>query len=163
MHRLWDSYYVAKTVMKKKWPSHLPYDMFITVGLIVAILVSLIVRLLPSLSEARLRAKVAVVLTNLESIGTALNRYYADHQSYPKSLEDLAIPFPTDIFNKDGITYNYRKVDDGWKLYSYGPDEDDDNGDIEYDLTAGYEGNGDIIITNNVKRQEKNSKEDGRH
>ncbi len=159
-HKLWDNYYVANTVMKKKWPSHLPHDMIITVGGMMAIFAILAVMLLPSLSKARLRAKVSVVLTNLESICSALDRYYADHQSHPESLEDLTILLTIDIFNREGTTYNYRRIDDGWNVYSYGPDEDDDNGNIEYDLTAGYEGNGDIIITNNARWQEKNSEKD---
>lgn len=55
---------------------------------VISIIALLIGILLPSLSRARLQAKIVVVNTELRQIGLALECYYFDNEKYPPTRED---------------------------------------------------------------------------
>lgn len=72
----------------------------------------------------------------------ALNAYRPTHGSYPAALTDLQPtidwPIPEDPFS--GKPYVYRTQENGFILYSLGPDCDDDGA-----RTRGPDGDGDIV------------------
>ena len=63
-------------------------------------------------------------------VAFALAAYRADHKQYPTTLDELApkylIKVPGDLFS--GMALTYRKIDDGYLLYSFGVNELDDDG-----------------------------------
>jgi len=80
---------------------------------------------------------------HLTQLGLALEAYRARHGRYPTSLAELAPDYlaevPRDIFAEQELIY--RPTEDGYLLYSVGPDFDDDGGtppedssDQDYDL-----------------------------
>ena len=74
---------------------------------------------------------------NLE-IALALSAWRSDHDSYPKSLDDLAPQYlttvPTDFFTDQPL--RYERTADGYRFYSFGPNGTDDQGRGESDLPA---------------------------
>ncbi len=50
---------------------------------VVAIIAILAALLIPNFSRARAQAQTATCISNLKTIGTALELYYTDHQYYP--------------------------------------------------------------------------------
>ncbi|MBU0477444.1 prepilin-type N-terminal cleavage/methylation domain-containing protein [bacterium] len=116
---------------------------------VVAIIALLAGMLLPALSKARIRARVAKAKAEMINIRVSLEQYYADYSTYPtnyrvtdtkglnKLVEDTKAymsSVPTDPFPaNDGYAY-YRyycndEVEDtddtatAWVLFSVGPDK----------------------------------------
>ena len=86
-----------------------------------------------SLAETKCRQRSR----NLE-IALALSAWRSDHDSYPKSLDDLAPQYlttvPTDSFTDQPL--RYERTADGYRFYSFGPNGTDDQGRGESDLPA---------------------------
>jgi len=99
------------------------------------------------LSAQRREAEIAVA-----RIALALKAYHADRGRYPKSLADLraaGFDLPMDPFA--GADLRYRRENQGFIVYSLGPNMADDNA-TEYDSkTMSYtDGPYDIVLR--VKR-----------
>ncbi len=88
-------------------------------------------------------------------INVALRLYRADHGQYPDELAALVPQYlkglPPDPFSGRG--FHYRREDDGWILYSVGPDQDDDGG-REAERRRLRE-NGDIAYRSHILEEEK--------
>jgi hypothetical protein len=65
--------------------------------------------------------------------GLGLELYAAENGNYPESLSELVPRYlssvPIDPFS--GEVLKYAKSERGWRIYSFGPDMDDDNGEKE--------------------------------
>ena len=73
---------------------------------------------------------------------TALFRYRQDKNLYPKNLEELVTAdymkkLPMDCFSNKPLVY--KKADDNFLLYSYGPDCKDDGGKPAYNDKGRYQ------------------------
>jgi type II secretory pathway pseudopilin PulG len=107
---------------------------------------------IPNFIEAQGRSKVSRVQAELRSINTGLESYFVDWNKYPQRLEQMTTPiaYITKIFNdpfNTSETYKYL-LDSGknsWKIYSLGPDQTDNEGEITYDPTNGTVSEGDIV------------------
>ena len=79
-------------------------------------------------------------------VAFALAAYRAENGSYPATLADLAPKYlteiPLDIFS-DG-DFQYEATDDGYRLWSVGPNGVDDGGDGPD--VEDYEGDGDDLL-----------------
>lgn len=77
-------------------------------------------------------------------VALALSAYHQDQQSYPESLDQLLPKYlpaaPTDIFRDKPLLY--ERTADGYRCYSLGPNQTDDQGRTTDDTPAGD----DIII-----------------
>jgi len=96
--------------------------------------------LLPALTAANAAEDRNNSLLSLTQLAASLAAYRAEHGSYPERLDDLVpaiIPqLPVDIFHAKPFVY--RQTDDGYLLYSIGPNGKDDGGNNEQMLI--YEG-----------------------
>ena len=114
---------------------------------VVAIIALLAGMLLPALSKARIRARVAKAKAEMLNIRVAIEQYYADYSTYPtewnmadgvaldKLKEDTKSyisSVPTDPFDSSN-PYQYYCNDEcdgaadtatAWVLFSVGPDKD---------------------------------------
>lgn len=89
----------------------------------------------------------------------ALEIYEKQTGAYPQTLQTLVTEgvlkeLPMDSFNTDGLTY--EKTEDGFRLYSYGRDFEDDGG--EHDFDWGDDG-GDHVFWPVVERQKPDSRD----
>ena len=107
---------------------------------------------LPHFLQAQESSKVSRVNADLRSMHTALESYFIDYNKYPSRLEQLTSPVAyitsvlKDPFNDlESYRYIIEKEKNEWKLYSLGPDEIDNAGEIIYDPTNGTKSEGDII------------------
>ncbi|MCG2685504.1 MAG: type II secretion system protein GspG [Planctomycetales bacterium] len=87
--------------------------------------------LLPS-SSAVIAAEDRVTMRfELIELAFALAAYHADHGAYPAKLDELVPKYvkavPKDIFNNDA-DLQYTRQDNGYLLYSFGPNGKDDGG-----------------------------------
>ncbi|MFW6255652.1 MAG: type II secretion system protein GspG [Candidatus Sumerlaeota bacterium] len=102
-------------------------------------------------SEASVRAGVNRAQADMRAIATALEAHNIDYNKYPENLHSLTSPIsyirslPSDPFAKDGEIYQYEPSDKKWKLWSIGPDQEDDKGEKEYSPRDGAWSEGDII------------------
>lgn len=85
-------------------------------------LVSLIA---PAVQAAIVAEERAHTQTRLLQIAVALAAYRAEHGAYPETLDELS-DLPTDLYT--GEPFRYRRTDEGYLLYSVGPNLKDDNG-----------------------------------
>ena len=71
-----------------------------------------------------------MMLQKLTDLSFALAAYKADHHAYPEKLAKLAPTYvkqlPKDYFNESDL--HYEKKNDGYLLYSVGPNGKDDGG-----------------------------------
>jgi hypothetical protein len=70
----------------------------------------------------------------LDRIAAALAVYRAEHDAYPEKLHDL-VPsvlekLPVDLFH--GRPHIYRRIHDGYLLYTLGPNDQDDGGSHDW-------------------------------
>ena len=106
----------------------------------------------PNFIEAQQRSKVSLTKADMRSLATALESYYVDCNDYPawttgadsankwelpsfqvstpqKKIMTLTTPiayitsFLQDPFSKEGKTFSYYSVKNGWILWSLGPDQ----------------------------------------
>jgi hypothetical protein len=86
--------------------------------------------LMPSLSQGYERQVIAYTREALGQLGFALSAYRAGNVAYPESLNVLAPRYitrvPNDLFTEQSLKYKRR--DDGFLLYSVGPNGLDDRG-----------------------------------
>lgn len=71
--------------------------------IVVAIIGILAVIALPNFINAQLKAKVALCLSNMRSVGTALEMYYLDKKTYPRYAWDS-------IYNPDAHYMGFRDL-----------------------------------------------------
>jgi hypothetical protein len=91
------------------------------------------------------------VKSQLGKIKDALLQYRTQKGKLPESLSQLVPDYleelPLDLFNSENAPYKYVKNDSGdFLIYSFGPDSDDDLGEIEYESKTRTVSNGDIIV-----------------
>ena len=76
----------------------------------------------------------AATRSRLNRIAFALAGYRADHDGYPESLAELAPKYiaevPVDLFT--GNSYRYKLEDEGFLIYSLGPNMQDNGGRNRY-------------------------------
>ncbi len=95
--------------------------------------------MLPAVEQANNAEFRSVVNRDLTLIGLALAEYQREHGTYPQTLNDLS-PKQLMSLPKDGYTgnaYKYQKQDQGFVIYSQGPNGQDDKGQTRYDDPAG--------------------------
>jgi len=85
----------------------------------------------PALDNIPLRSREIAAQLQLGQVGLALERWRAEHGSYPETLAALRLPESdtTDPFN--GQPFLYRVEEDGVLLYSVGKNGKDDGGTTE--------------------------------
>lgn len=88
---------------------------------------------------ARVKIYIDVVKEDLKFIAKAIKNYYKGNKKLPQTLSDLLQPIayvnyiPLDLFSDNETPYIYKVINKTtYKLYSLGPDSDDDQGMIEY-------------------------------
>ena len=90
--------------------------------------------LLPALSAAMEAEGRAMALGRMNEVTFALAAYRAAHGTYPATLADLEqeqkTPLPGDPFS--GEAFRYRREDEGFVVYSVGPNLRDDDGKVYY-------------------------------
>ncbi len=99
----------------------------------------LVSRFLPNVQHLfRHEDRVIQKTRNLE-LAFALSAWRGDHDSYPKTLAELAPKYleslPLDLFTDQPL--RYERTADGYRLYSFGPNGTDDEGRGEDDLPRG--------------------------
>ena len=99
----------------------------------------LISLLLPAVNQVlRSEGRAIQKMHGLE-LAFALAVWRSEHDSYPDSLEPLAPKYiaavPNDLFT--GRPLKYERTAEGYRFYSVGPNETDDNGRSNDDLPAG--------------------------
>ena len=86
--------------------------------------------LLPALIRAHQQAAIAKMEFRLAQLALALAAFKADHQQYPATLAELSPAYlstvPDDVFSAKPL--NYSPSGEGYKLYSVGPNMNDDGG-----------------------------------
>ena len=102
--------------------------------------------------EAAVRAGYSRAKADMRSLATALESYYIDMNQYPPSLApNLTTPItyithiPYDSFSPQSGTLNYWVAKNDWKLWSIGPDQNNNLAEIVYDPTNGTTSAGDLI------------------
>lgn len=84
--------------------------------------------------------------SDLNSLTNAINNYYKKNKKLPRSLADLSVDIPVDLFSDNNAPYQYKVISNvSYVLYSLGPDSDDDNGLVEYIRKEHPISDGDII------------------
>lgn len=90
--------------------------------------------LTPAASAAQTAEDRGTTIGRLNEIGFAMAGYRADHGRYPKDLSELAPKYiddlPVDLFT--GKSYVYKPHDDGFLIYSLGPNMEDNGGKVYY-------------------------------
>lgn len=132
----------------------------VEIMIVVAIIGALAAVALPRYTAYQDRVKTMQAVTDINTIATALNRYYLDNRAYPASLTALGTTIPNDPW---GRPYQYLAIDtdpapsvgqirkdknlhplnSDFDLYSMGPD-----GDTQKQITAA-KGRDDIIRADN--------------
>ena len=104
--------------------------------------------LVPACMAARKAEDIATMRFELIKLAFALAAYRADHGAYPEKLAELVPKYvkviPKDIYNNDA-DLNYTRKDDGYLLYSFGPNGIDDGGKDREDCKAN-EGWDDLVV-----------------
>lgn len=89
-----------------------------------------------------------VTLARGTIILAGLELYHLKHDKYPDSIQkllpDILKELPLDLFTKK--EFSYSKNEDGFLLFSYGPDCDNDKGLVDYNNLDGTRSNGDIVF-----------------
>jgi len=110
---------------------------------------------------ATLRHYINEANISLSSLAKAIRAYYNDNKKLPNKLSQLTEPVayikvvPQDPFSDEGKPYIYGISDNGFVLYSLGPDSDDDSGAKQHYLENGFISNGDLIIKGKVTKKSK--------
>ncbi len=96
-------------------------------------------------------------LRDLAQIDKGIRGYYTEHRALPAALDEIAPNFikelPQDRFQPDKKPYVYSKSGTSWKVYSFGPDQDDDSGLIECNVEKDTIDNGDIVSKGSTSEQ----------
>jgi len=115
----------------------------------VAVLAAIAV---PNFLEAQTRAKVSRARSDMRSLQIALESYNVDQNRYPPTLTPcLTTPItyitsvPKDPFSPQDNPIQYELNGKVWKLWSVGPDHQDDHAALAFDPTNGTNSRGDII------------------
>lgn len=100
---------------------------------------------------ARLNLYTAKAKEELRFISAAVKAYYEKNNRLPQELSDLTGPVPVDLFSDSQANYNYKAINErAYKLYSLGPDSDDDQARLEYSWQRQAISDGDIILSGEV-------------
>lgn len=103
--------------------------------------------------HAKIRGNIALAQSDLRVLETSIETYYLNNQKYPDHLSELKNPKeftlldPFSSKRKSNQTpYQYvKKGEEGWMIYSLGPDRKDNSGLAVYEPTNGIRSAGDII------------------
>jgi hypothetical protein len=111
-------------------------------------------------SDASIQDGLKTTEKNFKAIQTGIEMYFIDNNKYPEKLDDLVKPIayirviPTDPFSPDKSAYHYRaEKEDGYTLWSVGPDQKDDNAQTKLDAASDAKSKGDIVFTPPVKKK----------
>ncbi|MEM7790986.1 MAG: hypothetical protein AAF546_06275 [Verrucomicrobiota bacterium] len=100
--------------------------------------------LMPATISVQSRLYQAEARDRLAQTGLALSNYYWTNKKYPAMLNELVPEFidkvQIDPFSQKPMTY--KRIEDGYALYSIGPDCEDNNG---YETTDSKNKQGDMI------------------
>ena len=95
--------------------------------------------LLPALGDAVSAEDRALMQNEIAQIGFVLELHYLENKSYPSNLKALVGPnlksIPQDRFNANGLTY--KTTPNGYVLYSFGRDREDNQGNTYDDQPTG--------------------------
>ena len=127
------------------------FEIIMIMLLIIAIFIISALKTWQKKKSVELSLLVQHVKEDFKKISNYLEEFYTSNTYYPPSLQKVLPQVPRDPFRKDGGTYTYYLLPNGWIVYSYGPDHQDDNGKVEWDPQSGSRGKGDIVIRR-VKR-----------
>ena len=82
-------------------------------------------------------------------VGVGLKRYQMDHGALPDTVEQLVPNYldqvPQDTFNQFR-PLSYKRKAQGYIIYSFGPDREDDGGEITFDRKNKTNNQGDIVL-----------------
>lgn len=104
--------------------------------------------------DARLKLYILKAEQDLDSIAKAIGDYYKDNKKLPQTLNELLTPrpymsvIPVDPFSDNGAPYVYKVINENnCRIYSIGPDSEDDGGEKVYEPKFGLPTitDGDII------------------
>lgn len=99
-----------------------------------------------------LRQYIKKARSDLRILARAIRVYYRNNKRFPSELSELTVPITyvktisQDPFSDEAKPYVYKILDEGWILYSLGPDSDDDFGFTTYNPKSGPVSNGDIVV-----------------
>ncbi|MFH1339232.1 MAG: hypothetical protein ABIH40_05275 [Candidatus Omnitrophota bacterium] len=94
-----------------------------------------------------------VVARYLQTIAQQIREFERKYERLPNDLTEIAEVYPGikyqiyDLFDDERKPYRFVIFQDTWKLYSLGPDSDDDGGVIIYNPENGLISGGDIVFT----------------
>lgn len=94
-----------------------------------------------------------VVAQQLQTIAQRIIGFRAKYGRLPAGLKEIVKAHPEikyeicDLFDDKGKPYRFVISQDAWKLYSLGPDSDDDGGNIIYNPENGLISDGDIVLS----------------
>jgi len=135
-----------KKQSKKLIFCHKGFTLFelLAVMVILSILASIAV---PSYKRSQIKARESALTEDLYQMRRSIDAYFADHGSYPDSLEQLTSNKYIRRIPRDPFT----KRDDSWICF---PPESDENGQLAeggcFDVSSGS----DLIGMNNIPYQE---------
>lgn len=95
--------------------------------------------------------KVAYAKSDLRTIATGLEAHFVDNNKYPAKLDELIKPIsylqkiPVDPFSPNQSTYKYALEGTTYRIWSVGPDGNDNGGTKEYDQFNNNDKTGDIV------------------
>ncbi|MFH1338435.1 MAG: hypothetical protein ABIH40_01110 [Candidatus Omnitrophota bacterium] len=99
-----------------------------------------------------------LVIYRLGIISGQIKDFYKENQRLPSDIEEIIKFSPElenyvyDIYDGGKKPYRFSVSDGEWKLYSLGPDGDDDKGKILYDQTQGLISDGDIVLAGEISQ-----------
>lgn len=103
-----------------------------------------------NLLEPRVRFELARTKLLLTQLATALEARRLDTGNYPPQLSALAPKYldalPLDPFSGHDFRYALAPQGESYTLYSVGPDQQDDNGNVLYDSAHGTMSGGDVYF-----------------
>lgn len=101
----------------------------------------------PNYLNAGIRESVMVADLRGARIAAALELYRLRNGQYPEgldALEDILGELPADPYGEE--PFAYEKTEEGYALWSIGPDENDDGAGVVYDPTNGTISAGDVVM-----------------
>jgi hypothetical protein len=94
-------------------------------------------------------------ILGLSQIKTGLRAFHNYHGRYPASLSQLSGDFlsriPLDPYSNN--PYFYNAYNNGFHLFGWGPDGDDDGGETPWSHRAGLVSNGDLIFSSTAVKE----------
>ena len=109
---------------------------------VVLLLSTLLTMVSLNFSGLQEQTTLEIVNVDLKVIRTAAKSYYLDRNAFPSSLNDLTgylDELPEDKFlNGSGTKYRLSSTGSSCKVWSVGPDRNNDNGDSNKDVVLSF-------------------------